>query len=99
VNKHRHIWRQSGVERSLARAQGWACTWCQRPLPEDLARTCIDHVIPVSRCGPNDEWNLDVLHARCNASKRDKITLRALEIASDHGVVIAGLNLTTTVAP
>jgi HNH endonuclease len=82
-------WRRDRLAAKLATAQGWICTWCCQPLPADLDWTNIDHVIPASRGGPHDRWNLDVLHSRCNIAKRDKITPRALELAAEHGITIA----------
>lgn len=31
----------------------------------------IDHIVPKSKCGTNDEYNLQLLCATCNRSKRD----------------------------
>ena len=72
----------------LARAQDGICTWCGLPLPGDLAGTVVDHVIPRSAGGPDEPWNFELLHVRCNgpAGKWHKITPKALELAARHGL-------------
>ena len=74
----------------LASRQGWACLWCNDPLPGDLKGVHFDHIIPVSRGGPDDEpWNWSVLHARCNQAKAASITPLGERLAAEHGVTIA----------
>lgn len=72
----------------LATAQAWACTWCSTSLSADLSRTQVDHVIPVSRGGPDEQWNLQLLHDSCNRAKRDKLTPQALALAAERGISI-----------
>jgi hypothetical protein len=74
----------------LAMAQGWTCTWCQRPLPEDLDGTVVDHVIPQSAGGPDEAWNFELLHLPCNGpgGKWDTITLKAWDLAVRHGLAL-----------
>lgn len=80
--------RRRNLSRRLAVLQGWTCTWCLQPLPEDLAETHLDHIIPVARGGPNEDWNLQVLHDRCNHEKHAWITPEALALAEEHDVII-----------
>jgi hypothetical protein len=68
--------------------QGGLCAWCSEPLNADLSRTHVDHVIPTSRRGPWADWNLQLLHGRCNAAKAARLTDRAYDLADAHGFVI-----------
>jgi hypothetical protein len=72
----------------LARAQSGICPWCKLPLPDGLAGTAIDHIIPLCRGGPDKPWNRQLLHRRCNgpAGKGFKLTAEAEELAARHGV-------------
>lgn len=81
--------RRRNLAGRLAEIQGWTCTWCLAPLPTDLRDTHLDHVIPVSCGGPDEDWNLQVLHSSCNHSKCDKVTDLALRLAAERGVTIA----------
>jgi len=75
----------------LARRQRGICPWCACPLPADLTATQIDHVIPKSSgVVIEDEWNLQILHARCNQAKGGSITLQAIALAAEHGVTLRG---------
>jgi hypothetical protein len=47
--------RRATKRRRLAEAQGGQCPWCTGPLPANLAGTQIDHIIPVSRGGTDEE--------------------------------------------
>lgn len=73
----------------LAHQQDWTCTWCEKPLsPEDIGagRTQLDHVIPAIRGGPHASWNKELLHGGCNASKGDRMTARARDLARRYAV-------------
>lgn len=72
----------------LFTVQAGICGWCGEPLPSNLERSDIDHVIPVSRRGPWVEWNYQLLHAGCNRSKGARLTDRAYALADEHGFVI-----------
>ena len=75
----------------LAKRQGWKCTRCGQPImPEDIGagRTHKDQVIPISAGGPREEWNIDLLHDRCNESKRARMTRRAYALAAEHRVPV-----------
>jgi 5-methylcytosine-specific restriction endonuclease McrA len=73
----------------LAARQGMICPWCDRALPQDLAGTQVDHIIPVSRGGADDAWNLQLLHGRCNRAKGAKLTPAAVALALAHGIELA----------
>jgi 5-methylcytosine-specific restriction endonuclease McrA len=72
--------------RGHAEAQGWICTWCTLPLPEDLGDVHLDHIIPKAILVIEDDWNLETLHEKCNLEKRDTITGRAVALAAEHGI-------------
>jgi len=72
----------------LAYVQDGICPWCKRPLPDDLAGTEIDHIIPRSRGGPNFAWNRQLLHLLCNKIKRDCLTDEAVVLAEKHGITL-----------
>jgi hypothetical protein len=77
---------------AMASRQGWSCTWCMEPLTAEqiaIGGTAIDHIIPLSRGGPTlPEWNHELLHRRCNAEKRNRLTSRAVALAAEHGVTL-----------
>lgn len=73
----------------MADRQGGICPWCKLPLlPEDLARTQVDHIIPLGRGGPDRPWNRQLLHTRCNYAKGSKLTPEAEKLAAEHGVIL-----------
>lgn len=69
----------------LARAQDGICPECTLPLGE-LAGTEVDHIIPKVRGGPDVAWNRQLVHFRCNRTRRFKLTDAALALAAEHGV-------------
>lgn len=89
VNRRYHR-NSARLRQAMAEVQGWSCPWCSKPLPRSLRRTHIDHVIPRG-CGLviEDEWNLQLLHARCNQQKSDRITPQAVSLAAAHGLTLA----------
>ena len=50
--------------------QGGMCGICHRPLGGEVH---IDHIIPKSRGGSDDDANLQLAHAQCNLAKSDKM--------------------------
>ena len=77
--------------RRLFDAQGGICPWCSLPLPEDLAETAVDHIIPRCRGGPDLKWNRQLLHRLCNhgpGGKGKQLTEQALALAAEHGVML-----------
>lgn len=90
-NRQRHRRRRAKIKQKLAAAQNGICAWCGLPLPADLARTDVDHIIPVSRGGPDALWNLQLLHSPCNrrpGAKGQRLTSAALQLAAQYGVTV-----------
>lgn len=58
---------------------------CGLPL-SDPDGNHVDHLIPEVRNGPQDEWNLQLMHPECNMRKSDSIVPAALIAAAKHGV-------------
>lgn len=72
-----------------ARDFGWMCAYCYRPLVpvvrraeqwgecdqiiRDKTAACIDHVVPVSRGGPDHIDNYVLACRECNSRKRDRL--------------------------
>ena len=84
------------LKQRLADGQDGLCTWCGKPLPTDLSRVHVDHVIPkASGVIVEDEWNLRALHARCNVSKGSQITADAIELAASHGMTLPPATFTS----
>ena len=76
------------LRRRLAAGQDGICPECGLPLPEDLAGTAVDHIIPKARGGPDAPWNRQLVHSACNRAKWFKLTDRAAALAAEHGVVL-----------
>jgi 5-methylcytosine-specific restriction endonuclease McrA len=72
----------------LARAQDGICPECTLSLPEDLTGTEVDHIIPRARGGPDLAWNRQLVHFRCNRSKRCVLTDAAAALAAEHGITL-----------
>lgn len=49
----------------------------------------VDHVIPEVRNGPDEDWNLQLMHPGCNQRKSDNIVPAALVLAEQHGVTLS----------
>ena len=58
------------------------------PLPDDLADTALDHIIPLARGGPTSVWNRQLLHGVCNKRKSSKLTAEAIELAALHAITL-----------
>lgn len=76
------------LRRVLAVLQENICGWCGEAfLPGGgTGLTDADHIIPCRFGGPNEPWNMQVLHSDCNRAKRDRLTPRALTLAAEHGL-------------
>jgi hypothetical protein len=76
--------------------QGGICPWCRDPLPASLntfryrgPAVSMDHIIPMTRGGPvHAEWNKQLVHDGCNASKSSWVTDAALALAIERGVEV-----------
>lgn len=69
--------------RRICERDHWVCHICSRPIEASIAvrRTespTIDHVIPLSRGGTDDESNLKAAHWSCNCRKGTKIGWKAV---------------------
>jgi 5-methylcytosine-specific restriction endonuclease McrA len=78
--------RQKRVKMQLlaSRDGGWKCWYCGKSLTpigditlpvrgNDPNRPTLDHVIPTSKGGTNDLWNLRLACSTCNNDKGDKL--------------------------
>lgn len=77
----------------LYRRQGGACPdadhgGCGLPLG-DVAGNHVDHLIPIARNGPDDDWNLQLMHPECNLRKSDALVPAALIAAARHALVLS----------
>jgi 5-methylcytosine-specific restriction endonuclease McrA len=77
----------------LSERQGGMCPdvnrgGCGLPLG-DLADTHVDHLIPIARNGPDDDWNLQLMHPECNLRKSDTLVPAALAAAAEHGLTLS----------
>jgi 5-methylcytosine-specific restriction protein A len=54
------------VKKQVASAQSWACKMCGEKLPGNYE---IDHVVPLSSGGANDQINLQALCCNCHGEK------------------------------
>ena len=52
--------------------QAGECALCDQPIPFDPALIHVDHIVPKIQRGGDALDNLQVTHAACNLSKRDK---------------------------
>jgi 5-methylcytosine-specific restriction endonuclease McrA len=74
---------------AMAERQQRLCPLCLDYLPPSLSRTHVDHVIPrASGLVIEEEWNLQLTHARCNLAKSDRITQQALRLAAEHDLIL-----------
>lgn len=62
------------VERRVRASARNRCGYCLSPQHLVMARLEIEHIIPISRGGSNDELNLWLACPLCNRYKSDKIT-------------------------
>lgn len=60
-----------GKRFDIFRRDGFTCLYCGKQPPEVVLH--IDHVLPVSKGGTNDETNLVTACADCNLGKSDKL--------------------------
>lgn len=79
--KKNHMRRAAGVlsmtVESLAKRDGTKCNICSRSV--DMSKTgldpygpTIDHLLPVSKGGTNDSFNLALAHRKCNTSRGNR---------------------------
>lgn len=90
--RRRSAWKRgSGMAKDyafqeIAERDGWTCGLCGEPVDAALMRTStaermrptIDHIVPVSRGGPDIRANVQLAHLSCNASKGNSILVGPL---------------------
>ena len=60
---------------------------CGLPLG-DVAGNHVDHLIPIARNGPDDDWNLQLMHPECNMRKADSLVPAAVAAAAQRDLVL-----------
>jgi endogenous inhibitor of DNA gyrase (YacG/DUF329 family) len=66
------------ADREIFERDGWICQICVQPVDPTVPRThpdgaTIDHVVPLSRGGPDTRDNVVTAHWRCNRDKSNRI--------------------------
>lgn len=84
---HRYV--RGALRQAVLDRDGFQCRLCGKPINEGQ-RIHFDHIIPASRGGPAEAWNLRVAHSICN--------LRRSASASNAQFVL-NLNLPTERGP
>ena len=64
---------------NLVSLQGGVCAYCERPF-SDVRPPTIDHVIPLSRGGTNDDSNVVAACRSCNSSKGSRTAVEFQEV-------------------
>lgn len=77
-NSMRRKYQQHKIK--LAKEQNYICPWCEGLLPEDLEGTHEDHMWPKDKGGPDLEWNIRLLHGKCNGEKNAKLTMASWDV-------------------
>jgi hypothetical protein len=87
--RQRLRWRrtQDGIARLLYDLQDGVCPdvdhgGCGQPLGP-LGACHIDHLVPVALGGPEDDWNLQLMHGKCNRIKQHRIVPAARAFMAD----------------
>ncbi len=58
-----------GLSLKLYELQKGMCPCCGKPLGDDFH---IDHIVPLSKGGANEDWNIQLLRSSCNLRKNAK---------------------------
>lgn len=90
MNKHGSKWIRPKKRRKIYCRDNWTCVYCGIYMPEDKVAShvrTLDHIIPRSKGGSNDETNLVTCCVTCNSRRKDKelqgdILSKALAVAS-----------------
>jgi len=72
INRRRKLAEGSlskAIVETLLEKQKGICPCCLKPLGTDHH---IDHIIPVSKGGPNNDENVQLLHSKCNLIKNNR---------------------------
>lgn len=67
---------------TLFKRQRGLCVCCKQPLGEDYH---LDHIMPLSRGGKNEDFNIQLLTARCNLQKNAK---HPIEFMQSRGLLL-----------
>lgn len=81
------------IERRVRSAARNRCGYCLSPQHLVMARLEIEHIIPISKGGSNDESNLWLACPICNRYKSDKITA----VDPESGEIVSLFNPRTQV--
>lgn len=57
------------IAKRLYRLQKGKCPCCKLPLGDDYH---MDHIMPISKGGANEDWNIQLLRKTCNLQKNSK---------------------------
>ena len=76
--------------KALCIAQRYKCAYCGKSLNEGYH---IEHLIPLSRGGDNDEWNIVLLCPHCNMSKNSKTLVEYALYIGDIGLLTSTENI------
>lgn len=90
ASARRHARRVRALERRLYEQQDGKCPdadhgGCGEELIQPNGHH-LDHLIPLARNGPDEEWNLQLMHRTCNLRKGIKLVPAALKLATIRGV-------------
>lgn len=85
--KQRDNHRQHGVPPGtlnlLIVKQGYKCALCGYPFGDNiLEKPSLDHIIPRSKGGSNDLYNLQAAHMYCNSIKSDRIDICTIKVGA-----------------
>lgn len=58
-----------GLDKKLYKLQSGLCACCKKPLGNNYH---MDHIMPISLGGANEDWNMQLLTQRCNQQKSAK---------------------------
>lgn len=89
----RYARKQRALERHLYEMQLGFCPdaergGCGKPLvaPEG---NHVDHLVPRARGGPDEDWNLQLMHPACNDRKQDALVPAAIRLIAERGLNIS----------
>ena len=66
----------------LAEAQNWRCCYCGERMEDGTHAPTLEHIVPLSIGGPDDERNLAVAGRSCNEARSSEIWPDHLEAAA-----------------
>lgn len=82
LRRYRKRGRNRAVDSKIARWQvferdGWRCRLCGRKVRRDVTwdhpkSPVVDHIVPLSRGGVHESWNVQTAHRKCNELKGNR---------------------------